>query len=599
VIRERAVERAADIDRRRWQRRAGSGIVALSFFVAAPRGADAAPRALPREATERLRAALVPLEAGRLEALTVSQHDAVARICERSPDGACYELQLRDPEPSCAGTISGAWCVRWSSEAVSLRLRDEVSLALAGSPSSWITDTTTLPPKGAEGLERDGTDSGRWTDRDAGLLATFLVVFPLVCGGAAGRWLRRAPVIWSVGLAVAALLPMPVAAWVTLPRVSAWDVLLFGVLLVAGGALGRARIERGQAALLASSMLLSLAGLEIASRILFRGTPTFPPPREARSVFSPRSWDGSCTILYAPDQAETLLAPMHEELPLPPPDGRPLVAHFGDSMTFGSGVRRAESFVSLLGEREPSLEHRNYGVSNVGTDYEYLLFRGLGTQHRFAAVVLYVYVGNDLHDLDRPYECCEVGPLLRYEPAGPSARCPTARWGLTTKMWLAQSPAPYVFRVATAVSATARQVVSVVPRIGQALRGPPQALRADGEVSEAAWSHFDAILGAWALELREKDIPFTVVVLPHRDALEKDGSNHPARRIRQGVVERTARLHVSLLDSWDVFGKAVDQDGTDRYFLRIGGRKDIHFSPEGHRLLAGWLAERLSRPAGQ
>src|SRR5262245_19680954 len=52
-------------------------------------------------------------------------------------------------------------------------------------------------------------------------------------------------------------------------------------------------------------------------------------------------------------------------------------------------------------------------------------------------------------------------------------------------------------------------------------------------------------------------------------------------------------LAIPTLDSSELFAAAVRRDGSSRYFL---GDRDIHFTPEGHRLLGEWLATRLPIP---
>jgi len=49
------------------------------------------------------------------------------------------------------------------------------------------------------------------------------------------------------------------------------------------------------------------------------------------------------------------------------------------------------------------------------------------------------------------------------------------------------------------------------------------------------------------------------------------------------------------VDAWDVLAEAVRRDGARRYFI---GEHDIHFTPEGHRLLAEWLDRQLPPVAG-
>ncbi len=67
----------------------------------------------------------------------------------------------------------------------------------------------------------------------------------------------------------------------------------------------------------------------------------------------------------------------------------------------------------------------------------------------------------------------------------------------------------------------------------------------------------------------------------------------PSYRSGRRIAAIAADLGIRTLDPWDVLRPAVQRDGSSRYFL---GDSDIHFKPEGHRLMADWLAEHLPPP---
>jgi hypothetical protein len=82
-----------------------------------------------------------------------------------------------------------------------------------------------------------------------------------------------------------------------------------------------------------------------------------------------------------------------------------------------------------------------------------------------------------------------------------------------------------------------------------------------------------------------------VDMLPARDALEsKDPEATVVYQTRRRVAETTAALGIPTLDPWNVFASAVARDGGKKYFLF---ERDIHFTPEGHRLIADWLQREL------
>jgi hypothetical protein len=59
----------------------------------------------------------------------------------------------------------------------------------------------------------------------------------------------------------------------------------------------------------------------------------------------------------------------------------------------------------------------------------------------------------------------------------------------------------------------------------------------------------------------------------------------------------TKALGITALDPWALFTDFIQRHGIRRMFLDLYPG-DIHFSPEGHRLLASWLHERLDAAAG-
>ncbi|HVM95125.1 MAG TPA: hypothetical protein VMT89_01995, partial [Candidatus Acidoferrales bacterium] len=105
------------------------------------------------------------------------------------------------------------------------------------------------------------------------------------------------------------------------------------------------------------------------------------------------------------------------------------VLHLGDSMVYGAGVARSQTFVAHLGELEPEIEHVNGGISGTAPDdYLALMHRWL-PRLSFDLVVMYLFEGNDLEGLDAPHPCSNWESILSYDggraelrfPAGPKS----------------------------------------------------------------------------------------------------------------------------------------------------------------------------------
>ncbi|MEO7329529.1 MAG: SGNH/GDSL hydrolase family protein, partial [Minicystis sp.] len=79
---------------------------------------------------------------------------------------------------------------------------------------------------------------------------------------------------------------------------------------------------------------------------------------------------------------------------------------------------------------------------------------------------------------------------------------------------------------------------------------------------------------------------------PARAALESAAPRETGDYLLRGEVGTLAReMNTPFLDPWELLEARVSQDGADRWYLPP---PDIHFTREGHRLIAGWLAERLA-----
>ena len=564
---------------------------ALATLTFAP--SAAAARSLPPATALALKNALQSVQSCRIDSIRVEGDLAVVRLClESSP--VCFSVQLDDPEPGCDGDETGPWCVHWIEGDPPASVSQAVREALRNAPSTWIRlDFVGRPPE----LERgDGAPARRPLQIRTWALGLGLVGGPLLLGIVIGRALSRLRWHWlAVALALAADIALAVRVVESMPHVGAWDIVSVAALTAIGLLLGAAPLDWRAALALTISSAVALAALEWAVRRWLPPPATFPSPEEASFLLRPGGWDIGCGPLFGAAGVDQELAQLRDEAAPERHKSGPLVVHLGDSMTFGTGVHDGEAFPELLDRRHPGVVHANYGVWAVGTDFEYLLLQRILAAHTPALVVLHVFLGNDVYEIDRPYECCEMGPLLAYPPSGPTPRCSTARWGFTLAAYLGRSPPPYPLRVATASSYAARHAAAAFSRLEFQLDPPPHFISGEGKASEQGWEHFAQILATMRDELAARGVEFIVDLLPNRSALEVAASDPASDETRRRAAAIAAQLGIRTVDAWDVLAEAVRRDGARRYFI---GEHDIHFTPEGHRLLAEWLDRQLPPVAG-
>jgi len=253
-------------------------------------------------------------------------------------------------------------------------------------------------------------------------------------------------------------------------------------------------------------------------------------------------------------------------------------------MIWGAGVQPTDTFPARLGALEPESLHENAGVPAIGPDGYLALARRWLPVLRPELVVVSLFAGNDLIELDSPYPCCEWGPLLAYDGPAPSLRCPTAR-GLESRSlaleWLrSTSPPPYLLRTTAAVSAFSAYATA-------AFLQPERHAPTIGE--DVTLAHLGSIVAALRDESRTQGAELAVVVLPLRASLAS-----PSPRATVGfqtgasMVDIARRQHVLVLDAWNLLEAESRARGVDPLFADA-----VHFSRAGHEIVAAWLHRNL------
>lgn len=96
--------------------------------------------------------------------------------------------------------------------------------------------------------------------------------------------------------------------------------------------------------------------------------------------------------------------------------GEKRLAVFGDSFTFGVGVKNENVFSKIL-ERNSSYEVLNFGVSGYDVGQYLLSLKENGLKYDPDAVVFAVYTGNDVEDaiLEHPFQSPRFKPYFKLE----------------------------------------------------------------------------------------------------------------------------------------------------------------------------------------
>jgi hypothetical protein len=462
----------------------------------------------------------------------------------------------------------------------------------------------TPPPAGfPEALARRVSDREKrwhWTEIDdptsAWEISAGMLAGPPLLGfllGRVARRLVRGARRWRVVRAVtgAALLLLPIVVGPRLPRFSLYDLALVAILMVLGLLAGGRPLDapRIHPAGPILAVLLSLGGLW-GIEVYVRGHPVpirdVEKPGSLHVVFDNDEREFGCRAFF-PDQYDHDWFGDLGEPPFPPKrPGLRRVLHVGDSMTASLDVKRSARFPALLERARSDQEHLNLGVLNLGTDAELVIVRRWMDRLDADEIVLHVMPGNDIGDMDRPYACCDAGPLLDYpEGAPPVLRCPEPAYRFPLRTLAAQGPPPFPLRVAAAYSVLARRLrwgfQAAMPIVRSARDLPSQ------------WEHFGRALAAIRDEAARRGIPLEVVVLPSRTALEgRDLARRPADRdTPDRMIQVSRALGIRTFDGWALFEDAMRRDPHARYFQPFP--ENPHFNEEGEALYAEWLAAQV------
>ncbi len=568
--------------------------------VLVPRTADALSRAFATMRPEWV-----------LRHANIEKDHVEATLCpaEAGPSG-CSSILLTDPTVGCAGEVVGPWCLTFPDAAARADPGPRIRQALASVDGDLLWRKLEMVPAKPMVFARPGSPewppyvdeaSGSGSARDVlGLVATVLGVLlvPAVVGALAGVIVRRVRGrrLRGAGAAIVAVVVPAALCIVAMPRsVGIWDAVGEGLL----GGVGflwsvHAALEgRSTRALAMGATVVWLLVFEGAVRLLLPPPPGFVPPLQVRFVrtsghrmgLGSGGQEAVCNAVYGAGWStgtdETVGLPWDH--PAPPGYAR-RVLHLGDSMTVGARGPRSEAFPALLQAADPRTLHVNGAAPAIGPDGYLVLMRQWTQRIDFDLAVMSLFAGNDLDDIDKPYPCCAWQPILTYDGPRPELRCPVPtplEVAMQLPAYVAQSPPPYLLRVASAVSAGAAYGAATFAHWGQSTGN--EVVEPDRLDKRA---HLAVILRAARDELAERGTALVVVVLPVRAALE--GRDRTSMADGQTMREIAESLGIPVLDAWEPLQSAVRDRGSAPLFADV-----IHFDPAGHAVVAAWLRERL------
>jgi lysophospholipase L1-like esterase len=249
--------------------------------------------------------------------------------------------------------------------------------------------------------------------------------------------------------------------------------------------------------------------------------------------------------------------------PLPAP-GRRRVLLLGDSLAWGFGVEKAETFDDLLERRLPGVEIVNASVPGYGTDQELLLLeeQGLGFHPE---LVLVLFHPNDLLNNTWPRQYGYPKPVFRVDGGG---------------LRLENVPVPGGALYELGMRTLRRSFI--LHEVWKRAVEPTQDLHASPTL---AWDVTERLLVRMRDVSERNGARFAVITFPWVD----DRTNGLLVRVRE-MIERNRIAHVDLGPALRGRMEALLDPDTQ------------HWTPEGHRAVADALqpalAELLGRPRG-
>lgn len=255
------------------------------------------------------------------------------------------------------------------------------------------------------------------------------------------------------------------------------------------------------------------------------------------------------------------------------------IAIFGDSFTFGYGVRDEESFPAQLESIIAKSEVLNVGVPAFGLDQIYLAFKEFAPQYQPDLAIFTIYPEDFWRALrsyndggyGKPYFTLEADDSLKLHhvpvPEGKHFSVPQFPGALQRSLWERFFNRFALYRMGKKALSKFRK------KIG--LEDPD---------TEAEWLLGRKILEQAKYEAQKMGIRLMIVLAP--PARWITGTDEP---IRPSLLRFSEREQIEFLDLTPVFYEAASKASIDRYYLP----QDRHWTVEGNRLAAEKIAEKI------
>jgi hypothetical protein len=284
------------------------------------------------------------------------------------------------------------------------------------------------------------------------------------------------------------------------------------------------------------------------------------------------------------------------------------VAVFGDSFTYGSEVANPDAWPARLEALHPGIEMLNYGIGGYGADQAYLRFAREGTAMQ-PRIALMGFVSDDLTRLLNVYtrfRASQDAPLFKPRFLLQADSLVLVPPPVTTREEyeaIARHPErvleharhddmfePLVYRnPAYEHSAFIRLAATAVMRGGRRLRQGERLLSGGTlDSTSKAFALQVRIFEHFSADARGKGVDPIVVFFPEASTLGSIRQGQPA--VYATLIAASRARGVACLDASEAFAGMPWRP--DAWYAPGG-----HFSAEGNRIVAQWLAVQLSRRA--